>query len=1390
MPVFVETTKPMFNNPTHQKILRKPLKRSFLAIVAMIGAFVLMTLASPTAQAAKFISVGGSLNFGTVQIGASSNLTMFITNSGGNTLNVTGITLPAGFTTTFTGASVHSGTTQPVVITFAPTNSGTFSGTVTVTSDGTGPNTLPISGIGAGQVVNVTGNLSFGNVPVNTSAQLSLNISNSGTTNLTVSSITYPNGFSGAFSGVIVPGASTNVTVTFSPTAVTNYSGTVTVNSDSLFGTNTLAASGAGTAATIVLSGNLSFGSVPINTSVQHTLIISKTGSATLNVSSISYPTGFSGSFSGAIAAGKSTNVTVTFTPTTTGALGGTITVNSDAFSGVNTITASGAGIASAIALSGDLNFPGVMVGSSSQLTLTITNTGGVTLNVGSITFPAQFGGSFSGAIAPGARTNVTVTFSPTNSGAINGVITVNSDAFSGANTVNASGTGIAQTRIVSLSGDLNFNPIFVGTTEQLVLTITNSGNSTLTISNITFPAGFSGDITNGALAPNTTTNVTVTFAPTDSILYSGPIMIISDATSGVNSVNASGTGIALSRIVSLSADLNFNPILVGTTEQLVLTITNTGNSTMTISNVTFPPGFSCDISNAVLVPNATTNVTVTFAPTDSILYIGQITILSDATSGVNTANVSGQGVALTRIISLSGDLNFSPVLVNSSSQLVLTITNSGNSVMTISSISFPAGLNGDITSGALVPGATTNVTVTFSPTDSILYSGQITVNSDATSGVNSVNVSGQGEALTANISLSGDLNFGSIFVGDSSSQDLIVSNSGTRDLTFTNIELPAGFTADITNGEIAPNTTTNITITFSPTDTISYDGTLTVDSDATGGSNTVNVTGSGTAVPTKTISFGGDVNFGNVPVGQSEQITLTITNTGNSTLTITSIDLPPGFSGSFSGSLNPGDTADITITFTPTDTNTFSGVITINSDATGPDTVNVSGTGIPATQVISIGGSGGDLNFGDVRVGWSAQLPLIITNTGNSDLTITNVEVPNGFTVDITNAVLVPGAGTNFTITFTPTNAADYSGPITIDSDANGGTNSVNASGTGTLAVVPSRIIVLSGNLNFGDVQVGALPTATLTISNAGNSTMTVSNISYPNGFSGAFSGTIAAGAVQNVTVTFTPAVNQPFSGVVVVASDATFGTNSINASGDAFNYVAAKVKVSGLFYPSNDVEFANSGYFGAKASTRSALSVKVRIGGRNYAAAGRFSNTGSFSHVIKRKGLTPLTITLQAGFNGGLVWKGTVSDGTFTATLHGDVAAFTKSKKHHLGNVDADAGTYTITITGSEDSSVAPTANGTGTVTVTSLGIVKITATLGDGSKLVQATTESQFGQIPLYGALYSHKGSILGWLSFGGAPGDELNGTVDWFKSAGIDSNFPSGFAFETSLAGAKH
>lgn len=96
-----------------------------------------------------------------------------------------------------------------------------------------------------------------------------------------------------------------------------------------------------------------------------------------------------------------------------------------------------------------------------------------------------------------------------------------------------------------------------------------------------------------------------------------------------------------------------------------------------------------------------------------------------------------------------------------------------------------------------------------------------------------------------------------------------------------------------------------------------------------------------------------------------------------------------------------------------------------------------------------------------------------------------------------------------------------------------------------------PSRIIALSGDLAFGDVQVGGTATRTLTIANTGNSTLNVTGIDYPTGFSGSWSGSIPSGDSHDVTVTFAPTAVTSYGGTVTVNSDATSGNNTSSASG-----------------------------------------------------------------------------------------------------------------------------------------------------------------------------------------------------------------------------------------------
>lgn len=88
--------------------------------------------------------------------------------------------------------------------------------------------------------------------------------------------------------------------------------------------------------------------------------------------------------------------------------------------------------------------------------------------------------------------------------------------------------------------------------------------------------------------------------------------------------------------------------------------------------------------------------------------------------------------------------------------------------------------------------------------------------------------------------------------------------------------------------------------------------------------------------------------SFADTAVGSSSTATLTITNTGNALLTVSGISCPANFSGSWSGTIAPGASQNVIITFTPPSVGSFSGTITVASDATGgTSTKAVAGNGI-----------------------------------------------------------------------------------------------------------------------------------------------------------------------------------------------------------------------------------------------------------------------------------------------------------------------------------------------------------------------------------------------------------------------------------------------------------
>jgi hypothetical protein len=92
-------------------------------------------------------------------------------------------------------------------------------------------------------------------------------------------------------------------------------------------------------------------------------------------------------------------------------------------------------------------------------------------------------------------------------------------------------------------------------------------------------------------------------------------------------------------------------------------------------------------------------------------------------------------------------------------------------------------------------------------------------------------------------------------------------------------------------------------------------------------------------------------------------------------------------------------------------------------------------------------------LDFGDHLVGASgATQQLVITNTGTGPLTISDIHLPQGYTINNTSAVIASQASLSLPVTFSPQASVDYTGVVTITSDATSGAGTATITGRGSL--------------------------------------------------------------------------------------------------------------------------------------------------------------------------------------------------------------------------------------------------------------------------------------------------------------------------------------------------
>lgn len=252
-------------------------------------------------------------------------------------------------------------------------------------------------------------------------------------------------------------------------------------------------------------------------------------------------------------------------------------------------------------------------------------------------------------------------------------------------------------------------------------------------------------------------------------------------------------------------------------------------------------------------------------------------------------------------------------------------------------------------------------------------------------------------------------------------------------------------------------------------------------------------------------------------------------------------------------------NTASGLISGTPTSSGNFSvSLSATNGGGTGTAKLALSVTSSSA----QISASPSSVAFGTVAEGTTNSQPIILTNSGGSTLTFSQIGVTGagfGQTGLSTSSTIPAGGRMTFNATFAPTTASTISGSITLTTSGTPSPLTINLAGTGQ-----ATSLLLSASptsLAFGNVMDQGSKQLTTTVKNAGNSNVTISGVSVTGAglsASGIINGTVLMpGQSVPLTVSFAPTSGGSVSGSVSVASNATNSPAKVTVSGTGMHSV-----------------------------------------------------------------------------------------------------------------------------------------------------------------------------------------------------------------------------------------
>jgi iron transport multicopper oxidase len=295
-------------------------------------------------------------------------------------------------------------------------------------------------------------------------------------------------------------------------------------------------------------------------------------------------------------------------------------------------------------------------IGDSSEKTLTLTATEPLTLSkldssssqfalgTPSLTLPAE--------LTTGQTIQVPITFSPTGSGPIGGMLTATTST---GKTASFGLSGIGQVAAAKLEVSplvVTFDGTAVGEHASAGATFRNVGGTPLTIDKVNLPAapfGVEGPPTAGAtIEPGHSIMITVTFNPTTTGAFNGEIGL--ETTGGNEAIALSGVA-GLPGVLEVKDEVvEYGQVAIGSSESKSFTVTNTGGTAVEITKSKPPIGGAFEAATSLsegttIAPGESLTETVKFTPTETGPASADWPINGKDATGLHDVQFNGTGI-------------------------------------------------------------------------------------------------------------------------------------------------------------------------------------------------------------------------------------------------------------------------------------------------------------------------------------------------------------------------------------------------------------------------------------------------------------------------------------------------------------------------------------------------------------------------------------------------------------------------------------------------------------------------------------------------------------------------------------------------------------------------